>query len=211
MFLPRLLWISEVSFGFWLLRWCRFPVAGLRTPLGHTFRTEVSCYRFFSHLFLCHYWCHHHFFATEVHDLNDILIPTATLLVALFSPWPVVPGVYLQLPQLPSHGKRHLLSHSLLRQSNCWGLPQLLLCSLLPAYVPPTQRPPGIGSWQCCGFLPCLPFLSHYICLWVSLLPFPKSLWVLFSCHHGSFMFLYIIGSKRALNGLVWGSGAAQS
>lgn len=89
-FLSSLLWTASVSSGFWLLGLCNLPVTGLRTPMGHTICTEISCYHFFSHLFLC--WCHHNFFATEVHDLNGILRPSSALLVALLLAWLVAPG-----------------------------------------------------------------------------------------------------------------------
>lgn len=76
--------------------------------------------------------------------------------------------------------KASSFSFCLLRQSGCWGLPLLWLCSLLPSYVP-MQSSLSIGSGWCYGSPPCLPMSSHCVCLWVS----P---WITTSCHHGSTM-----------------------
>lgn len=59
---------------------------------------------------LCRCWCHHPFFATQVHDLHDILMPSSALLPALLFAWFVALGAIPQLLQLPSHWKRRLLS-----------------------------------------------------------------------------------------------------
>lgn len=152
MFLPRLLWTASVSSHFWLLGWCSSPVTGRRTLMGHTICTDISCYHFFSHLsplpppmsppFLCHQgsWLEWY--------LDAIFCFASSLTFCLiYSPW-----LYLSSCSFLHTGRGSFFFFSLCRQSCGQDLPQLLLCSLMPPYVPPMQIPLSYHHGSTVGF-----------------------------------------------------------